>query len=1174
MHKFYNSNQRIFIMTNTKWYKKPGPYLLALFLIFCSQAMMAQTSHPTVLSFFKKHPVNSELFIRANIPLKKALSKIEKKYNVVFLYQSELLDHQKVAKGLPDEGLMNLLEDLFKARNLTYKEIGGRTFGIVKKKDPPQTELKIVAHRVTGHVTRADNGNTLFAVNVRVKGTTIGTTTDKNGYYGINVPSAQDTLVFSYIGFKTNTVPINGRSVINVTLQTRIFSGKKLVVIGYGTQQKQNVNGAVAHISSEEISGIPEVSVSQLLQGQAAGLSVTQSSGAPGAASSVHIRGITSLTGNNQPLYVIDGVPVSGDANNTATSGQSGVPNYIGQGSTTISPLAQLNPNDIKNITILKDASAAAIYGSRGANGVVIITTKKGQAGHSQISYNGSVGMQEVVKKLDMMNLRQFARLQNSLAKLYPGVQPQEKFSRPDILGEGTNWQDALYQHAAMQNHHLSFSGGNQNITYYISGGYLKQDGIVLGSNFNRYTINTRINAQVTSWLNAGVSINGSIAKDELPINGSYNGAVNLGLLESPAVPVYNADGSFAGPSQTAAGTTEGQINPIGRNLSITRETLRNKLLGNLYAQVNLTKGLNFKSSFSGSFRANKNNQFKPTYQFGTFVNNLASASKNRQNYNYWDWKNYFTYKHTFPAENQITWLVGQEAQKSTWEGISATGTGFVTNDIHTLNIASTPSSIGGFKGVYTMASYYTRLIYSFRNKYGLTATFRADGSSKFDQGHRWGYFPSIAGHWDLYKEPWMQGVDKAINKITLKAGYGVTGSQDIGNFLYTSTLRAIQTGFGTAFAVNNISNPNLTWESQKQLNLGIKFGFLQNRLQANVEWYNKLSSNFLFSLPLPDFLKGGPGYMGGLNPPEVNLGEMRNRGIDVTLKFQTKPSKNFQWSSKLTFSHYKNKVESIPKNITETIDNGFTNASITRTVAGGPVGRFYGYITEGLFRDSTTISQNPNQFDEGFDTRGTTHESDSLWVGDVKYKDVNGDGVVNAQDRTFIGNPNPDFTYGFSNTFNYKNVSLSIFIQGVYGDDIYDFTRREITGLNRLYRNQLAAAADFYTADNPDAKFPRPSRGQNNQNENVSTRFIESGSYLRIKNVTLGYTLPQHITQKFEVNKLKIYGSIQNLHTFTSYSGYDPDIGSKNQNALKMNIDNGHYPEARIFTIGINVVF
>jgi hypothetical protein len=306
----------------------------------------------------------------------------------------------------------------------------------------------------------------------------------------------------------------------------------------------------------------------------------------------------------------------------------------------------------------------------------------------------------------------------------------------------------------------------------------------------------------------------------------------------------------------------------------------------------------------------------------------------------------------------------------------------------------------------------------------------------------------------------------------------------------------------------------------------------------------------------------------------------MRNRGVDVTLKFQTKPSKNFQWSSKLTFSHYKNKVESIPKNIPKTLDYGFTDATITKTVSGGPAGRFYGYVVEGLFRDSTTFRKNPNQFDEGFDSpienqkNRYNHEGDSLWVGDVKYKDVNGDGVVNAQDRTFIGNPNPDFTYGFNNNFNYKNFNLRIYIQGSYGNDIYDFTRRLITGLNRRFTNQLAAAADFYTPDNQDATFPRPVIGQANQNVKVSTRYVEDGSYLRIKNVTLGYTLPQHITQKFEVNKLKIYGSIQNLYTFTHYSGYDPDIGSKNQNVLKSGIDNGHYPQARIFTIGINLVF
>jgi TonB-linked SusC/RagA family outer membrane protein len=1153
-------------MKNARWLKNTPRFLLFLFLLaFSSQASLGQTNgHSTVLSYFK-HQKDPKAYIKAQFALKEALAKVEKDYDVVFLYKSGLLDHQKVFEALPNEGLMALLHDLFQDRDLTYKKIGEREFGIVHKDNPAQSEKNIAAYKVIGTVTRADNGNTLPGVNVRVKGTSQGAITNKNGVYSINATSAQDTLVFSYIGFQTKIVPINDRSIVNVAMQTKIYSGKELIVIGYGKQQKQHINGAISTVSSKDIQDIPEVSVSQLLQGQAAGVTVTHNSGQPGAAASVHIRGITSPGGNNQPLYVIDGVPVPGDATNTATSGKS--PFSASHGNSTVSPLSMLNPNDIESITILKDASAQAIYGSRGANGVVLITTKSGHKGQGKITYNGSVSTQGIVKRLDVMNLRQYAEFQNVLKSLFKGKKQSEIFSRPDILGKGTNWQKALYRHGMIENHNLSFSGGSENVNYYLSGGYLDRDGIQVGSNFNRYTLNTKIDADVTNWLKVGVNINASSSEINMPRNGSIKGMVHLALEESPANPVYNADGSFAGRIRTPIGTTEGTKNPVMESLRYMRKLMRRKLLGGLHAQINLTKGLSFKSSFSGSFELDKNNKFTPTYDYGIDKNTIATSYDSRQNYNSWDWKNYFTYKHIFPAENQITWLLGQEAQQSTWEGIKAGGQDYITNNVRTLNQAQ-PSSIGGFKGAYTMASYYTRLIYSFRNKYGFTATFRADGSSKFDKGHQWGYFPSIGAHWSIYKEPWMRGLRNVLSDLKLKAGYGVTGNQSIGNYLFTSTLTPIQTGFGMGFSVSNLSNPNLRWEDQTQLNLGLTIGFLEDRLKADVDVYNKLSDNFLFTLPLPSFLAGGvSGYMGGLHPPTVNSGKMRNRGIDVTLSYQMRQSHKFSWNSKLTFSHYKNKVVSMPKEIKESINNGFTDAVITNSKEGGSVGRFWGYKVKGLFRDAQTLKDQPKQFKQDFG------EGD-VWLGDVQYVNVNGDSLINSEDKTFIGDPNPLFTYGFINHFSYKNVSLSLFIQGVYGNDIFDFTNRIMTGLYHLSRNQLAEARDYYTPLNTDAKYPRPRLGQTNQNMKISDRWVEDGSYLRIKNVQLGYTIPEHLTHKLHINRVKVYGSVENLYTFTNYSGYSPEIGDLNQNALRAGIDNSRYPPSRVFTIGLNIDF
>jgi TonB-linked SusC/RagA family outer membrane protein len=1035
---------------------------------------------------------------------------------------------------------------------------------------------------VQGTVKDAETGKTLPGVNVLVMRTSVGAATGSNGKFKLTVPSTNDTLRVSFIGYQTKMVPINGRSVINIALKTTVFSGKQLVVIGYGEQQKQNVNGAVSTVSGKEIENIPETSVSQLLQGQAAGVSVVQNSGEPGGATSVHIRGTTSITGNNQPLYIVDGVPISGDANKTATSGGSiAFPGFSGN-TDVVSPLSFLNPNNIKSITILKDASAEAIYGSRGANGVVIIKTKSGLAGHSTINYNGYIGFQEPMKLLPVMKLRQYARLENEIAKVHR-VQPQQIFARPDVLGEGTNWQKAVLRRAGMQNHQLTFSGGGNNVNYYVSGGYLNQKGIAIGSKFQRYTVQTNINAHVTKWLQAGVKANASASNRNTPITGSTAGVVALALREPPSLAVYNPDGTFAGaPPNSPGGTfTQGNVNPVARALSIKRNLNEDKLIGSLYAQVNLTKGLSFKSSFGGTYTESKAQRFRPVFHWGRFSNTVSIANYRRETDTYWDFRNFFTYKHSFPAENQITWLVGQEAQKSTWLGLSAVGSGFVT-DIHTLNLSQTAGqSNSGFKGVYTLASYFTRLIYSFRQKYSLTASFRADGSSKFAKGHQWGYFPAIAASWKIYKEPFMKEFNNYVNKLKIKAGYGITGNQDIGNFLFTSNLNAIATGIGTGFGVSNISNPNLKWELQKQLNLGISFGLLKDNLKVNVELYNKKSSRFLFQLPLPLYLTGNPD-LGGIAPPFVNLGNMLNRGIGATISYQTNKKKNFSWSSKLTISHNHNKVLKLFNkgfNVIGSVENstGTTN-DVTKTVEGKPIGLFYGYKVKGIFNDKNTIRKQPKQFGRDFDppsdTLGSATPLDSTWLGDIQYVDVNGDGVINSKDKTFIGNPHPEFTFGFHNTFNYKNIGLTVFLQGSVGNDILDVNRIGIISAWGPGINQLAAAANHWTPTNRNAKLPRLLPALDNPNNKISSRFVENGSYLRIKNIKLSYTLPVNLTQKIEITNLRIYASITNLHTFAAYSGYDPDVGAYNQSAILMGVDAGRYPEARTFTFGLNVSF
>ncbi len=1028
---------------------------------------------------------------------------------------------------------------------------------------------------VTGKVTTSDN-EPLPGVNISLVNSSKGAITDIDGNFSLEVPD-NGTLNFSFIGFSDQTVQVNGRSVINITLKEDIAQLGEVVVIGYGTQQRGDVNGSVSSINSEELENIPQPSLDQLLQGRASGVTVTQNSGQPGAAVSVRIRGITSITGSNEPLYVIDGVPVSGDATNSATSGRTAASSFNGNGQTGVSPLAAINPNDIASLDILKDASATAIYGSRGANGVVIITTKRGQRGQNgKITYNNYFAVQEPQKLIDVMDLPAYARLQNDLSAIYQ-TQPRVEFSNVELLGEGTNWQNEVFKRAFMQNHEVSMSGAKDNISYFVSGGYTDQDGIVIGSNFNRISLRSNIDARLKDWFKIGFSLTASQTDEQITLNSNRNGIVSLGLLQAPDVAVRNPDGSFAGPPPNPS-AVEGNINPVAEALSRTNTLLRSRMLGNFYAELQLADGLTFKTEIGGDFGFDENSLFTPTYEWGRFINENATLYQSNGKNNFWIIKNYFTWQKAFSERHDMTLLVGQEAQQSTWEGRSLLGQGFVSNDVQTMNNASTLINADAYKGSQALSSYYARALYSLDDKYGVTATIRADGSSKFDPlgDTQWGYFPSFSASWKIFNESFMENLNKDIfSNLRLIGGYGVVGNQGIPNYLYGASLADVRTGLGQGYYVTNIPNPELKWEESYQTNVGLSFSFFKESLSFNIEVYDKTSKDFLYQLPLPLYLtgpSGGESYLAGVGSPFVNLGELQNRGVDFSMNYSLTTDNDFSWNSNLNISHYKNKVIDLYGenfDITRTITTGFLSSPLTRTIEGQPIGLYYGYKVKGLFNDAAAFEDLPQQFGTPF-----SENLGDIWLGDVQYEDINNDGVIDEQDRTFIGNPHPDFTFGFSNSFRYKNFDLTVFVQGSYGNDVLNLTRKETTSLARLYNNQLTEASDYWTPENTDARYPRPKRGDDNSNLFISDRYVEDGSYLRIQNINLGYTLSQSISEKVRLTKLKIYGSIQNLHTFTNYTGYDPEIGAFNQDALQMGVDIGRYPIPRTFTIGINAEF
>ncbi|MEB0260354.1 MULTISPECIES: TonB-dependent receptor [unclassified Mucilaginibacter] len=1018
-----------------------------------------------------------------------------------------------------------------------------------------------------------DKGITLPGVTVSVKDMLVNAISNVDGNYTITVPANGKTLVFSFIGMEKHEVNINGKTLINVILHssTTSLTDVNVVAIGYGSQSRSNLSGAISSIKAADIANIPQVSIEQLMQGKAAGVTITQNSGGPGSSTSVHIRGITSLTLSNEPLYIIDGVPVSGDANNRTTSGRSPqlAPN---NGENGVSPLSFLNPSDIESIDVLKDASATAIYGSRGSNGVIIITTKKGKNGSFRVGYDGYYGFQQQGRELPMLNLKQYASLQNALADVI-GISRRGEFANPELLGKGTNWQDEIFKTAAQQSHQLSFSGAKDNTDYYISTGFVKQDGTVLGNDYKRYNVRANVNSQLKPWLKVGTTMSGSYSFQNTSLSNN-TGIIYTALLSAPDQVVYNADGSFAGPQADQIG---GQNNPVEQALRITNNLARYNFNGGLYVDLKLTKDLTFRSEGNGDLNFSAAKLFRPTYNNGPrFVNLTASLQEYNSNSVYWTWKEYLTYNHTFAKKHALQITAGHELININYKDNSANIQSFLSNDLPALGLGDAKTAtVGEYIGpTDVLESAFARAIYTFNDRYNLTATFRADRSSKFAQGHQTGYFPSFGAFWRVSEEPFWKELKGVADNVKLRLGYGQTGNQAVPNYLYGSALNAVITGQGTGFAIDKIANPNLTWETAIQSNVGLDFSLFNGRIESSVDFWRKSSKNFLFQAALPAFLLGQTAEYSGtgvISPPYVNGGELKANGFDVSINTKNISGSNFRWNTSIVFSHYANRVESLYTGvpfISQNVTTSFLALPVTRTQVGTSVGEFYGYKIKDIFRTAEQLRNAPVQFGRPIQTG-----SGGTYLGDIQYEDINNDGKIDANDQTFIGNPNPQFTYGITNNFSYKAFDLSIFLNGSYGAKIFNVLNYQIAGLGSLYQNQVAYVASFWTPTNPGSNVPRPIAGDNPNLLN-SDRFIENGSFLRVQNVSLGFTLPSVIAKKAKLERLRVYASGQNLYVFTPYKGLDPEIGSVNQNVFLSNVDLGRFPIPMTIVFGINASF
>jgi TonB-linked SusC/RagA family outer membrane protein len=1033
-----------------------------------------------------------------------------------------------------------------------------------------------------------DKGAMLDGVTVMVKDSKVRTTTNANGVFSINVPNDKHVLVFSYVGLKTQEVNVNGKDNVNVVLKPSSSDLNDVVVIGYGTQRKQDVNGAISTVSSKQIADIPQPSVDQMLQGRAAGVTVTQNSGQPGAAVSVRIRGITSFSGS-EPLYVVDGVAIDGNAPSQASSNDKTLGGLSpSEQEQKPSVLASINPNDIESIDILKDASATAIYGSRGANGVVIITTKKGKYGEAHLNYDAYYGFQEQGKFLKMMNLPQYAKFENTLADLY-GLTRRIDFADPSKLGPGTNWQNAVFRRAPLMSHTLSTSGSNGKTDYYISGGYFQQKGTVIGSDYNRFAFHTTINSQVKDWLKMGTSITANQNKANIGLGNSY-GIIYNALLQAPDVAVYNADGSFSGPA-VVNGTIQGGQNPVQQALSITNYLIRSNIQGRVYGDIKFNKDFTLHSEVNGSFNWGQAKIFRPTYSYGStgsapaFVNTQAVLLENNNFDHYWSWLEHLNYTHTFGTKHFVQALFGHEVWESAYDGIVASTKGFTAgNAVQTLNLGTQSSNtLDEPKGSTSMESWLVRVIYTFNNKYSITATNRRDQSSNFAPGHQIGYFPGVAASWRLSDESFMRRASNLFTNVKIRLGYGTTGNSNTnGQYRYGSAITPVVTGLGTGFSFANFSNPNLTWETAIQSNAGIDFSILHNRVDATFDVYKKTSKNFLFQQPLPAFLGGGTAEYSSaavVQPPWVNAGEIQNTGFEFSITSRNIIKKNFTWTTNVIFSHYNNKVVSLNgfPALIGNVSTGFgPQIPATYTQVGGPIGEFYGYKVLGIIKTQDQLNylaQHPqNVIGQPEQISSDRSQTNTIYLGDILYDGNDGKGGPNKQYA--LGSPNPDFTYSITNNFTYKDFDLSIFLVGSQGGKILNAVSFQTMGMYSLYMNQRADVANFWTPNNPNSNIPAPRSGFGNNNLVMSDRFLEDASYLRLQNVRIGYTLPQQWANKIKMTRLKAYISGQNLFVITKYSGLDPEIGSLNQNPILQNIDYGRYPTPRTITFGVNAEF
>lgn len=1074
------------------------------------------------------HSQNAKVSIRMNnVKLDKILNEIENQTDYIFIYNNQVDINKITSVKVKNEAVAQVLDKILSGTGINYELEG--THIILTTEAIKDLHAQQQAKTVTGTVTDV-SGEPIIGANIRIKGTTTGTITDIDGNFSIEA-KPQSVIEVSYIGYLTQETVINNQKSIRFLLKEDTKTLDEVVVIGYGVQKKADLTGSVANINTEKLNTQSNANIGQALQGKIAGVDIVSQGGAPGSGTRIMVRGIGTLN-NASPLYIVDGM-------------------YMNS-------IDHINPNDIASIDVLKDASSAAIYGSRAANGVIIVTTKEGSntEGKPIIDLSVNLGISTASKFLDMLDAKGWAEV-TTIARQAIGKPALDMAT--DLANKPDNdWQDIMFRPALMQNYNLSVKGGGKYSTYYTGLGYFNQDGIVKGTNYQRYNIQSK-NDYKRGIFSAGTNLIISFSHDK-PLHQELRGGMIGTILQSvPTLEKYDdtREGGYGG--------TYGDVVNIPHPLAIIDDNIMDrynenvKIFANLYAQIELFKGLKYKLNLTPDFSFERYKNYLNKYDFGLATNSITQLTERQRRRRNILVENLLTFDRTF-GEHKISALAGYTYQDSRFRHIQAYGEG-LPQGLEEIDAATTNRSNEGNSWRSVLTSILGRVFYSYQNKYLFTATIRRDGSSKFGKNNRYGYFPSFSLGWNVAEEKFMENVHW-LDQLKLRGGYGVLGNQEIDNYQYSSTITTgINYPDGNGGLLQgafpkNFANPDIKWEETAMTNVGIDFMAFNNRLSLTADYYVKNTKDILLTVPIPI-------SSGGANDPIRNAGKIRNNGFEFNLGWMDQPNPDISYGINLIGSFNKNKVIAMGSE-SGSIKGGSTNQNITtsETKAGYPIGGYWLISTAGYFNSQEEV--------DAYAKDGKKIQP-AAEPGDIKFVDANNDGVINDDDRVFQGSPFPDFTFALNGNMRYKNFDLSIGLQGVLGNKIYNATRQTLEDVTKG-SNFLASCLDYWTPENKNASHPRLTWDDPNRNTRAeSDRYLENGSYLRLRSVQLGYTFPQ-TWFKGAIQHARVYINAENLFTITSYSGYSPDVNADNANYR--GFDNFIYPTNRTFMLGLNVTF